>query len=114
MNNIKNAAPNDFLWCQIIDKRLLIEFEYLVNFNNLKILRARINLRSTVGKNITSMLGRIAIKSISAGKLMKYFNLVFKFVPLELSFSTQDHRRARYSRRNIKTERYSKTQKKLR
>ena len=46
-----------------------MEFEYLENFNNLKIRSALTNLKSTVGNKKANKLGRIATASIIAEKL---------------------------------------------
>ena len=91
----------------------MIELEYLENFKNLKILKTLINLKSTDEKMNAKRLGRIAIKSIKAGILNKYFILTLRRLPLSRLSSTQDQKRPTYSKENIKTEKYSKILKNL-
>ena len=60
------------------------------------------------GKINAKRLGRIANKSTKAGKLNKYFILILRKLSVLCLSSTQDQKRPKYSRENIKTEKYSK------
>ena len=113
INNIKKAAPNDFLWSHKTTKRVLIELEYLENLRSRKILNALTNLKSTVGNKKANKLGRIATASIRAEKLNMYFILALELVSFLPLFSIHDHNLPMYSIEKIVTEKNSKYLKKV-